>query len=205
MTFKTVVIVGLIVVSVGAGVALGLQLVSDSPSGDAQTYSASTTLEKVTDQSETPEPATRPQELRIPKLGISTAVEHVGLNAEREMDVPKDADNVAWYQHGPTPGEAGNAVLAGHLDSETGPAVFYKLSALEAGDEVEVLNDNGEYVTFRVTHKADYPVEEFPLVEVFGQAPTSRLNLITCTGSFDKASRNYSHRTVVYTELAESV
>src|SRR5687768_11412154 len=58
----------------------------------------------------------RPQRLDIPKLGITAVVEHVGLDAKKNMDVPKDHHNVAWYQHGPVPGEVGNSVVAGHLD-----------------------------------------------------------------------------------------
>src|SRR5687768_1091778 len=64
-----------------------------------------------------------PSLLTIPTLDINAAIEHVGLDQQKRMDVPQDVNNVAWYKLGPLPGQPGNAVLAGHLDSKTGPAV----------------------------------------------------------------------------------
>jgi sortase A len=47
-----------------------------------------------------------------------------------------------------------------------------------------------------------YPYNQFPLTEVFGDAEIPRLNLITCNGVWDKNSKNYSDRLVVYSKLA---
>ena len=40
------------------------------------------------------------------------------------MGVPKGFDTVGWFGEGTKPGAPGNAVMAGHVDSKTGPAVF---------------------------------------------------------------------------------
>lgn len=145
-----------------------------------------------------------PQTLIIPSLDVSAKVEYVGMDAKRNMDVPKDDMNVAWYELGFTPGIKGNAVMAGHLDRATGaPAVFYNLERLKTGDTLIVRMRDGTELTYAVTGKATYPNERFPLVEVFGPHEKSRLNLITCEGSYDRSARNYSHRTVVYSELQE--
>ena len=117
------------------------------------------------------------------------------------MDVPKAAANVAWYQFGPKPGEIGNAVIAGHLDWYDGPAVFYKLNELQEGDTIVVTDDNGQEYRFTITKKATYPLDLFPMDEVFGSHEKPRLNLITCDGAFDENSKNYSHRVVIYAEL----
>lgn len=144
-----------------------------------------------------------PRLLSIPEIGVEARVESVGLDEEKEMDVPRDPNNVAWYMFGARPGQKGNAVLAGHLDSDTGPAVFYNLSDLEEGDEVLVLDDKGTVLKFIVVEESVYPVEEFPLDRVFGNQEDSvpRLNLITCGGRFNGSTKEYSHRVVIYSEL----
>lgn len=150
-------------------------------------------------------PATKPgipKTIRIPKIGVNSAVELVGLDSKRAMDVPKDADNAGWYNLGPRPGELGSAVLAGHLDRESGaPAIFFKLTDLVAGDEIIIVDDQGKEHTFIVTRMSKYPYDQFPIGEVFGKSERSALNLITCQGNWDGSARNYSHRFVVYSEL----
>lgn len=142
-----------------------------------------------------------PHALSIPKIGVEARVEPVGLDEEKEMDVPKDTNNVAWYMFGARPGQKGNSVLAGHLDSDTGPAIFYNLSQLEIGDEILVSDDKGNVLKFRIVQKSVYSSNKFPLDDVFGAHEKSRLNLITCGGKFNGITREYSHRLVVYSEL----
>lgn len=148
--------------------------------------------------------AISPQQLIIPKLGIVASVEYVGMDAKGNMDVPKQDENVAWYELGYKPGALGNSVIAGHFDTKTGaPAVFYRLETLEKGDSIQVIGTDGTENKFIVTQKHTYPYDMFPLIEVFGPADKPRLNLITCEGTYNSANRTYSHRTVVYSELSE--
>ena len=144
-----------------------------------------------------------PSTFSIPKLGIENViVESVGLDKEGKMDIPKDADNVAWYNLGARPGERGNAVMAGHLDKKDGsPAVFYEVSKLKPGDEISTTDKDGVKQTFIVKEVKTYELAQFPLEEVFGAGDKARLNLITCEGTYDKSSQLYSHRLVVYSEL----
>lgn len=145
-----------------------------------------------------------PQRLMIPTLDVDAPVEHVGLDAEKKMDVPKEAMNAAWYMLGAKPGEIGSAVLAGHFDKVTGaPAVFYRLGELEKGDEVQIEDETGQLLTFEVTDKVTYPHDNMPLEEIFAGRDGRRLNLITCEGAFDNSTRLYSHRTVIYATLRE--
>lgn len=144
-----------------------------------------------------------PVTFSIPKLGVkNAAVESVGLDKENKMDVPKDADNVGWYNLGAKPGEIGSAVMAGHLDKKDGsPAVFYNIKDLKQGDEISVSDEDGNNYTFIVTDVKTYELSKFPLEEVFAKNDKARLNLITCEGTFNKSSQLYSHRLVVYSEL----
>ncbi|MBI4067655.1 class F sortase [Candidatus Gottesmanbacteria bacterium] len=150
----------------------------------------------------TPIPIGLPERLVIESLGVEATVEGVGLNAEGSMDIPKDVYNVAWYNLGYKPGEIGNAVIAGHLDTQTGdPSVFYNLLSMREGERIKVIDNLGNTYTFKVVNIASYPHDEFPLVEVFGDYAKKRLNLITCGGDWNRNAQNYSHRTVVYSEL----
>ncbi len=143
-----------------------------------------------------------PRRLIIPKLGIDTAVEQVGLDSQGRMDIPSNNVDVAWYKLGYKPGEKGGAVIDGHLDTVTGaPAVFYYLANLQKGDQIMVTNDQGKTLTFVVTDNISYPFDRVPLNRVFGPADKPMLNLITCVGIWDQADRNYSNRQVVYSEL----
>ena len=146
----------------------------------------------------------KPTTLLIPTLNISAEVEYVGLDNERRMDIPKAWENVAWYERGPVPGETGSAVIAGHLDSPTGPAVFYSLAKLKPGDSIIVQTKQGKELEFVVELVEQYKDAQFPISEVFSSSDgEKRLNLITCAGTFSQLSRRYSDRLVVFTVLKE--
>lgn len=149
-----------------------------------------------------PPPVGAPTRLRIPPIGVDASVESVGLTADGAMDVPKDYANVAWYNLGPKPGAAGNAVIAGHLDSKTAPAVFWDLRKLRPGDEVFVIGSDGIERRFVVTAMQVYKRDAAPLEQIFGAAPGTHLNLITCYGVFDRTRNEYDSNLIVYTDYA---
>lgn len=160
----------------------------------AQTFTNSTKLTTATGP-------VVPVRLRIPALGIDTNIEALGLQSSGAMDVPSNIWNAGWLSSGPKPGEAGNAVIAGHRDSVKGEAVFWSLENLSPGDKVYVSDSTGNELTFVVTEVASYPLESTPLERVFGVSDQSQLNLITCYGDFVKDQHTYNKRLVVYTRL----
>lgn len=143
-----------------------------------------------------------PETFAIPKLGITAPIESLGLDATGKMDVPKNADNVAWYNLGHHIGSNGSAVIAGHYDKVTGaPAVFYNLSKLTPGDTITVSLSDGKAYTYKVLMSKTYDHDKVPLKEIFDTQGKALLNLITCEGVFNKNTNLYSKRLVVYTEL----
>lgn len=145
-----------------------------------------------------------PEELIIPKINVDAAVESVGLDAQGNMDIPKRNADVAWYKLGNKPGQPGNAVIAGHLDTVNGtPSVFWDLGKLEVGDEIKLIDNNGHKLIYHVTGEEEYPNNNFPVNEVFGNSDTSNLNLITCGGTWNQVSKIYTHRTVIYSRLSQ--
>lgn len=154
--------------------------------------------------SPTPTPVAMPLTLVVPKLNISASIQQVGTDSDGRMDVPTNFEDVGWYRFGPKPGEKGSAVIAGHLDRATGaPAVFYFLSKLEIGDQIFVIDQVGITHEFKVVNKESYDFTQVPIDSVFNSTDKSRLNLITCGGSWNFSQHNYSHRTVIYTSLVK--
>ena len=138
-----------------------------------------------------------PVRIEIPAIGVSAAVIRLGLNRDGSMQVPEDFALTGWFTGGPAPGETGPAVIAGHIDSRRGPAVFYRLRELRAGDRVTVARANGSAVRFTVDSVVQYPKQAFPTKAVFGPAPEPLLRLITCGGTFDHDRRSYRDNVVV--------
>jgi sortase A len=145
-----------------------------------------------------------PQRLVIPKLKVDAFVESVGLTPKRDMDVPTKWQDVGWYKFGPRPGEVGNSVIAGHFDSETGPAVFWKLKQLQEGDEYSVMDADGKEHHFRVTDVQVYNADTAPIDLIFGPSDKPMLNLITCGGVWNTTTRRYEERLAVFGELIDS-
>lgn len=138
-----------------------------------------------------------PVRLEIPAIEVSAAITPVGLTAEEHMAVPAFGQS-GWFRPGPKPGELGHAVIAGHVDSATGPDVFYRLHTLETGDEVRVLTSAGLVRAFRVDFVTRQPKEDMPASTMWQPSDRSQLALVTCAGTFDRKQRSYSDNLVVY-------
>lgn len=134
------------------------------------------------------------------RVRVDAAVEYVGQTPAGAMDVPKAWENTGWYEPGTRPGERGNAVIAGHLDSDTGPAVFWDLGRLRVGDQVSVIDVQGRRSRFRVSEMVVYYEDDAPIRRIFGKTDGAHLNLITCDGVFDRGAGEYDRRLVVYTD-----
>jgi sortase (surface protein transpeptidase) len=145
--------------------------------------------------------APAPVHVRIPAIGVDAAVGRLGLNSDGTIEVPSDPGQTGWYQNGPSPGAQGPAVIIGHVDWYTGPAVFYRLSSLRAGNDVAVSLADGSTVTFTIQRVATFPVNAFPTDQVYGATPDAELRLITCGGAFSISQRRYLSNVVVFAVL----
>lgn len=153
-----------------------------------------------------PMPAAResvgvPVRIVIPSIGLDATIEKVALADDGSMDVPKQPFNTAWYELGPRPGEAGSAAIAGHVDWKNGAkAVFADLHKVKPGDRIELQDDNGEVISFvaRESRRFDAAADA---IDVFtSNDGKAHLNLITCAGAWDKRTRQYAERLVVFTD-----
>jgi hypothetical protein len=136
----------------------------------------------------------------IPALGLDEPLIDLGLSPRGDMEVPSDFDEIGWFTGGGRPGGYGPTVIAAHVDSPTGPAIFLRLSELAPGDAVDVTDETGAVFTYVVTEVADYPKDAFPTGRVFGATSADELRLITCGGVFDPAAASYEDNRVVFAE-----
>ncbi|WP_251135971.1 class F sortase [Exiguobacterium sp. s138] len=142
-----------------------------------------------------------PKTLTIDSLKVKTNIEQVGLDKKGAMGTPKNEQQVGWYKFGPRPGDVGNAVIDGHTDTKTGPAVFYQLHELKKGDTIKIKDESGRNLVFRVKKLVEYGHLDAPLEKIFGASDQRNLNLITCIGTYDENEGTYDNRLVVFTEL----
>ncbi|WP_254778359.1 class F sortase [Paenibacillus sp. cl141a] len=142
-----------------------------------------------------------PTRLWIPSVGIKAPVEPVGLLENGQMEAPVSSKVAGVLVDGILPGQKGNAIMAGHVDNYTGPAVFYPLKKLKPGEPVVLSDNEGKYLVFKVVAVESYPTAEAPIEKIFGDTEMEQLNLITCTGKYNRAKGEHEKRLVVYTRL----
>ena len=140
----------------------------------------------------------RPVALTIPAIAVRTPLERLGRTPQGTLQVPASTTVAGWYTGSPRPGEIGSSIIAGHIDSTQGPAVFFRLRLLRPGDLVYVRRSDGMLAVFRVYAEHMYPKNDFPTERVYGPTPDAELHLITCGGVFDQATRSYLSNVVVY-------
>ncbi len=147
--------------------------------------------------------AAPPVQLTIPQLQIDQSLIGLRVKPNRELEVPSDYNDIGWWSTGPAPGDAGAALLVGHVDSKEGPAVFYRLSSLKKGDRISVRRADGRTVTFAVTGSRSFAKDNFPDKLVYRTAGKPSLHLVTCGGVYDRETGDYSNNTVVFADLVK--
>jgi sortase (surface protein transpeptidase) len=145
-----------------------------------------------------------PVAINIPAIGVHSKLLHLGLNTDDTIAVPPlktSAGVAAWYEYSATPGQIGASVIEGHVDSKSGPAIFFRLGALRPGDTIDVALADGITAVFKVSGVREYRKDNFPDRLVYGKTNYAALRLITCGGAFDYATGHYLSSTVVYATL----
>jgi sortase (surface protein transpeptidase) len=164
-------------------------------------------IEKPISEVETPTviespPAIKGLSLKIDAIALNIPLGKTSLDKAGHLMVPVNPNAAAWYQAGPKIGEAGTALITGHLDSPAGPGVFYNLRKLTPGDEVRVGRADGSAAIYKVTKSASYNQDNtFPWNLVYSTSGPSSLRIITCDGVYNPKTGLYNRNLVVYASL----
>lgn len=144
-----------------------------------------------------------PVQVDIPAIEVSSSLVDLGLNGDGTLEVPVDFAKAGWFTGGNFPGDPQGppALIAGHVDDYSGPAVFYRLTELVVGDEVHVIRADNTVAVFSVTQSQQFPKDQFPAEQVYAPVDASEIVLITCTGEFNEDARSYRDNYVVRAAL----
>ncbi|QKW15880.1 class F sortase [Verrucosispora sp. NA02020] len=150
--------------------------------------------------------ASEPVSIEISKIDLTAPVHNVGIAPDGSVAAPpaERAQEAGWYDQGPTPGQYGPAVIVGHVDTSTGPAVFQDLRELRGGDRVEVARSDGSVAVFEVERIGRYDKEQLPADDVFGDFSRPQLRLITCGGRWVGGDTGYADNVIVFASLVQA-
>ncbi|MER5530574.1 class F sortase [Streptomyces sp. NPDC002677] len=148
-------------------------------------------------------PRSAPTRLLIPKIAVDAPFTTLTLAPSGQLQPPPAADTnlVGWYAEGPAPGEAGTAIIAGHVDTKVSAAVFVRLDELEPGDQFSVLRADGTQVDFVVDSADTFAKDDFPSERVYADTSRPEVRLITCAGDYDHDVKDYTENLVVFGHL----
>ncbi|MFC3501748.1 class F sortase [Micromonospora krabiensis] len=147
--------------------------------------------------------ASRPVSLSVPTIKVSAPVAPVGQARDGSIGVPplERHNETGWYDRGPIPGEPGPAVIVGHVDTKSGPSVFYDLGKLKPADTIEVTRADASVVVFRVDTVERFPKDQFPAERIYGHEGPPQLRLITCGGEFVGGRTGYTDNIIAFATL----
>ncbi|WP_329614057.1 class F sortase [Streptomyces brevispora] len=151
-------------------------------------------------------PRSVPTRLRIPTLAVDAPFTSLSIGASGKLDPPpaNDQNLVGWFKDGVTPGERGASIVAGHVDTTIGPAVFLQLRFLQPGASVDITRTDGTVATFKVDTVETFSKAKFPDKRVYSDTPDAQLRLITCGGNYNKTAKDYEDNVVVFAHLDSS-
>jgi len=145
-----------------------------------------------------------PVRISIPAIGVNARVIPLGLNPDHTIQVPTNFADTGWFRPGPEPGEQGAAVVVGHLESRSGPGVFFRLRELRAGDVITIHLQDRSAVRFVAKSMMRVPKNRFPTRRVYARTTKPTLRLITCAGKLNWATGRHPDNYIVFASLAPS-
>ncbi|MFD0025544.1 class F sortase [Streptomyces sp. NPDC058382] len=147
-----------------------------------------------------------PKRLRIPAIAVDAPFTPLSIGSSGRLDAPppNDKNLAGWFKDGATPGERGAAIVAGHVDTTTGPAIFLQLRFLRPGATVDITRTDGTVATFKVDTVETFSKAKFPDKRVYADTPDAQLRLITCGGNYDRKVKDYEDNVVVFAHLDSS-
>jgi hypothetical protein len=142
-----------------------------------------------------------PTGIDIPAIDVTSHLQRLGRDADGAIEIPSRWQVAGWYAEGVRPGQAGPAVILGHVDSTQGPAVFYRLRELRRGDKIQITRKDGSVATFVVDRLERHAKTRFPTDDVYLPTLEPTLRLVTCDGVFDPSTGHYRDNLVVFATL----
>ena len=117
------------------------------------------------------------------------------------MGIPTIPSRAAWFNLGTRPGDIGSAVMSGHVNwYNNAYSIFLNLNKLKPGDKITVQDNKGAIISFVVRKSVIYGTNQDATNIFYSNDGLAHLNLITCSGTWNKIAKQYSNRLVVFTD-----
>jgi len=145
-----------------------------------------------------------PRALRIPSLGVYARIKSLGETPEGAVAAPRNLNDVGWYDGSARPGNSrGSSLLLGHVSGWTADGVFKHIDKLDAGTIFEVEKGNGTKVKYQVTKSKSIPVDSLDMGKILTPEVSGEhdLKLMTCSGKYNRDTKLYEERFVVYAKI----
>jgi Sortase domain len=167
---------------------------SGSPHGTPVTVVASEPRSQTARGAAADKPNPSPILLVVPAANISVALDHLRINPQGHIDVSSDTESAGWWRKKQ---KRSPLVIAGHLDSKTGPAVFYHVQDLRFGDQIFLSFDDGSNASYTVRQVERVDKDKFPSQRIYNSG-SGEVRLVTCGGKFNRHTGHYEDNIVVY-------
>ncbi len=144
---------------------------------------------------------TDPKFITMPTINTDGFIQKVGVDQKKQIAVPNNIHVAGWFNQTAIPGEKGLSIIDGHVTGRVNNGIFKDLGKLKDGDIFKIEFGNGTSKEFKVVKKIDSLVKDSASV-LFSQEPgiERQVNLITCSGVFDRKTQSYPNRLVVIAE-----
>jgi sortase (surface protein transpeptidase) len=143
-------------------------------------------------------PPDQPKTIILPTLGVSGLIQKVGVDEQHRIAVPGNINVAGWYVNSVKPGQPGLSIIDGHVHGVYAPGIFEKLGQLKAGDPLAIEFGDGHTVKFTVVSREDMSAEDANQKIYHKDTPiNAQLNLMTCSGTYDKGKAEYTNRLLV--------
>ncbi|WP_425834098.1 class F sortase [Streptomyces fractus] len=152
-----------------------------------------------------PLPHSQPKNLTVTSIGVDAKLVPIGLAKDGSLGVPakRELNTAGWYQGSASPGEPGQAVLTGHVDSDKQRSIFFRLSELSKGDRLAVRRADGRTAHFTVDERKYVRTKDFPTGQVLDRSGSPGLWVITCAPPYDKKTHSYQSNLLVHARMTD--
>ena len=150
-------------------------------------------------------PRGEPRYIRIAALDIDARVQGVSLDEGGQIAVADNIFDAAWFNESARPGDNGAVVINGHVSGPSQDGIFAKVSHLKQGDIIIIERGDTMKFSYKVQKVETVRLEDVDISKLFQVigGEDQGLNLITCSGQYDRNGDSYSDRTIVYSTLVK--
>lgn len=142
-----------------------------------------------------------PRFISIPKLNVKARILQVGLDKNDTLRAPSNVHDAGWFTGSAKPGSSeGAAVIDGHVSGPTQHGIFYDAKKLTKGDTIEVEKGDGTKITYQVVNTETKNSADIDMAQATESVDATKhgLNIISCAGRYDKTTKQYEQRIVIY-------